>query len=161
MLRGRGVSLYTYNLKPQMGAQVFLVAKPLGESGKALPLSKMSISVSLSTPLTTSLDPHSQAHDLASYFKKKQKQSDRSIFIGAISRPLRLPALVFIFFAFRPVARGEGSLLPSKADQPSTCAGISFLAFSRRLLFQLPPSLLCGWFLSLFWIIATCILNIF
>ena len=54
-----------------MGAQVFLVAKPLGESGKALPLSKMSISVSLSTPLTTSLDAHSQAHDLASYFKKK------------------------------------------------------------------------------------------
>ena len=68
---GGGVSLYTYNLKPQMGAQVFLVAKPLGKSGKALLLSKMSICVFLSTPLTTSLDPHSQAHDLASYFKKK------------------------------------------------------------------------------------------
>ena len=133
-----------------MGAQVFLIAKPLGESGKALPLSKMSISVYLSNSYTTSLDPHSQAHDLASYFKKKQKQSDRNIFICAISRPSRLPALAFIFSAFSPVARGEGSLLPSKADQPSTCAGISFLVFSRRLLFQLSPFLLCGWFLSLF-----------
>lgn len=68
---GGRVSLYTYDLKPQMRAQVFLVAKPLGDSGKALPLFKMSISVSLSTSFTTSLDPHSQAHDLASYFKKK------------------------------------------------------------------------------------------
>lgn len=88
----------------------------------AFPLSKMSIFVFPPTSYTTSPHLHSQLMTSPHTLLRKWKQSDRNIFIFAISQASRLPASVFIFSAFHPVAKGEASLLPSKADKSCTCA---------------------------------------
>lgn len=119
----------------------------------------MSILTAPPNSYTTSPNPPSQSITAPHTWLRKQKQSNRTIFIFAISSPLRLPAAVFILSAFVLLPQVECPCSYPKLTNLPLVLGSPSLAFSRMLL-QFPRSLLHHGCLALFWIIPTCIQTI-
>lgn len=120
----------------------------------------MSILTAPPNSYATSPHPPSQSMTAPHTWLRKQKQSNRTIFIFAISSPPRLPAAVFILCAFVLLPRVECPCPYPKLTNLPLVLGSPSLAFSRMLLLQFPRSLLHHGCLALFWIIPTCIQTI-
>lgn len=146
-------------LTSQMGTQIFLAAISLYKSMFShSPKWVFSLRPQTPTPPLLILPLRIWLHLILDW--GKQKQSNRTIFLFAISSLLRLPAAVFILSAFVLLPRVECPCSYLKLTNFPLVLGSPSLAFSRMLLLQFPRSLLHHGCLALFWIIPTCIQTI-
>lgn len=139
-------------LTSQMGTQIFLAAISLYKSMFShSPKWVFSLRPQTPTPPLLILPLRIWLHLILDW--GKQKQSNRTIFLFAISSLLRLPAAVFILSAFVLLPRVECPCSYPKLTNFPLVLGSPSLAFSRMLLLQFPRSLLHHGCLALFWII--------